>query len=328
MRRRSFIAGIYATIVQPIDVRAQSRERLRRIGVLDTFAADDPEGLARNAAFLQALQPLGWTVGSNVRLDIRWTAGDATKARKHAEDLVALAPDVILTNGAAGVAPLLEVTRSVPVVFALVADPVGAGFVNSMARPGGNATGFTAIEYGFSGKWLELLKEIAPNVSRAMVIRDPAISAGIGTFGAIQTAAATLGMEVIPVNVRDPDEMESAVAAFARVSNGGQIVTPSALALAHRDRIIALATRHKLPAVYFARPFFVAGGLATYGPDVLDQYRRAAGYVDRILKGEKPADLPVQAPVRYEMLLNLKTAKALGIVLPSTVLVRANEVIE
>jgi putative ABC transport system substrate-binding protein len=329
MRRREFITLLGgAAAAWPLAVRAQQGERMRRIGVLNTFASDDADGQARNAAFLQALQPLGWTVGRNVRIDYRWGAGDAASTRQNAAELVALRPDVVLTSGAAGVAPLLEATQSVPIVFVLVADPVGAGFVGSLARPGGNATGFIALEYGFTAKWLELLKEIAPAVTRAAVIRDPAITAGIGMFGAIQSAAPSLGVEVSPVNVRDPSEMEGAITAFARSGNGGLIVTASALAMAHRDLIVALAARHKLPAVYFARPHVAVGGLASYAPDNIDQYRRAAGYVDRILKGEKPADLPVQAPVKYELVVNLKTAKALGLTLPMALLARADEVIE
>src|SRR5262245_55802241 len=301
---------------------------MRRIGVLNTFASDDANGQARNAAFLQALQPLGWTVGRNVRIDYRWAAGDAASTRKNAAELVALGPDVVLTSGAAGVAPLLETTRNVPIVFVLVADPVGAGFVGSLARPGGNATGFIALEYGFTSKWLELLKEIAPAVKRVAVIRDPAITVGIGMFGAIQSAAPSLGMEVSPVNVRDPGEIERALATFARSGTGGLIVTASPLAFTHRDLIVTLAAQHKLPAVYFARPHVVAGGLACYGPDIIDQYRRAAGYVDRILKGEKPADLPGQAPAKYEQVINLKTARTLGLDIPPTLLARADEVIE
>ena len=301
---------------------------MRRIGVLMTTTADDPDGQARNAAFLQGLQPLGWTVGRNVRIDYRWSADNADDTRKYAAELVALAPDVILTGGAAGVAPLLQATRTVPIVFVLVADPVGAGFVDSMARPGGNATGFTAIEYGMGGKWLELLKEIAPGVKRAAVIRDPAISVGIGLFGAIQSAAPTLGVEASPINVRDAGEIERAIAAFARASNGGLIVTSSPAAFIHRELIVTLAARHKLPAVFPVRLFVNSGGLISYGPDTNDQYRRAASYVDRILKGAKPADLPVQAPVKYELVINLKTAKALGITVPPTLLARADEVIE
>jgi putative tryptophan/tyrosine transport system substrate-binding protein len=329
VNRRSFITLFGgAAAAWPLAARAQHRERIRRIAVLNTFAADDAEGQARIAALLQALQPLGWTVGSNLRIDYRWGMGDTATTRKNAAELVALAPDVILTSGAAGVGPLLEATRSVPIVFVLVADPVGAGFVDSLARPGGNATGFLALEYGMSGKWLELLKEIAPRVTRAAVVRDPTISTGIGMFGAIQSAAPGLGVEVTPVNVRDAGEMEGAVAAFARFANGGLIVTASALAFTHRDLIVTLAARHRLPAVYFARLHVIAGGLATYAVDIFDQYRRAAVYVDRILKGEKPADLPVQAPTKYELVINLKTAKALGFDIPTTVLARADEVIE
>jgi putative tryptophan/tyrosine transport system substrate-binding protein len=328
VNRREFITLLGgAAAAGPLPVLAQQKERVRRIGVLNTFAAEDPEGQARIAALLQALQPLGWTVGTNLRIEHRWGT-DAATTRKNAAELVALAPDVILTSGAAGVGPLLETTRSVPVVFVLVADPVGAGFIDSMARPGSNATGFIAVEYGMGSKLLELLKEIALRVTRAAVIRDPAISAGIGMFGAIQSAAPSLGVEVTPVNVRDTREMENAIAAFARIGNGGLVLTPSPLAFAHRDLIVSLAARHNLPAVYFTRTFVAAGGLASYGPDNLDQYRRAAGYVDRILKGEKPADLPVQAPTKYELVINLKTAKAMGLTMPGTLLARADEVIE
>jgi putative tryptophan/tyrosine transport system substrate-binding protein len=276
MRRRDFIALIGgAAVTWPLAPRAQQGERVRRLGLLLTTAADDPEGQARIAALLQMLQPLGWTVGRNVRIDYRWSAADAANTRKYAAELVALAPDGILTNGAAGVAPLLEATRTVPIVFVTTADPVGAGFVDSLARPGGNATGFTAHEYGFAGKWLELLKEIAPGVTRAAVIRDPAISAGIGLFGAIQSVAPSLGVELSPVNVRDAGEIERAIAAFAGSGNGGLILTPSALAFVHRDLIVTLAARHRLPAVYFSRAFAVAGGLVSYGPDIIDLSRRS-----------------------------------------------------
>jgi len=300
---------------------------VRSIGVLMSLGADDREGQARLAAFLQELQQLGWMVGRNARIDIRWGADVAT-IRKKAAELVALAPDVIVTGGAAGLGPLLDASRTVPIVFVLVADPVGAGFVDSLARPGGNATGFLSVEYGMGGKLLELLKEIAPRVTRAAVIRDPAISAGIGLFGAIQSAAPGLGVDVTPVNARDESEMERAVAAFARSPNAGMIVTPSALANAHRDLIVTLAARYKLPAVYYSRPFVAAGGLVSYAPDIMDQYRLSAGYVDRILRGEKPADLPVQAPTKYELTVNLKTAKALGLTVPPSLLARADEVIE
>ena len=286
--------------------------------------SDDPEAQARVAAFQQGLQQLGWIAGRNVRIDTRWGGGDAERIRRYAAELVALAPDVILATGSATVGPLLQATRTVPIVFAYVPDPVGAGFVNSLARPGGNATGFTPFEYSLSGKWLELLKQIAPGVTRAAVIRDPAISTGLGQFGAIQAVAPSIGVEVSAVNVRDAGEIEFAVTAFARSSNGGLIVTGSALANVHRELIITLAAQHKLPAVYFERHFVASGGLISYGPNIVDQYRRAAGYVDRILKGEKPADLPVQASTEYELVINLKTAKALGITIPPTLLARAD----
>jgi ABC-type uncharacterized transport system substrate-binding protein len=301
---------------------------MRRIGVLMTLAADDPEGQARLTAFVQGLQELGWTDGRNVRIDYRWPAGDAERTRRYATELAALAPDVILAGGGSVVPSLLQATRTVPIVFTQTPDPVGAGLVNSLARPGGNATGFLLYEYGISAKWLELLKEIAPRVTRAAVIRDAAIASGTGQWGAIQTAAPSFGVEVSPLNLRDAGEIERDVAAFARSSNAGLIVTASTLAVVHRDLIVTLAARHKLPAVYPSRFFVAAGGLISYGPDSIDPHRRAAGYVDRILKGEKPADLPVQAPTKYETVLNLKTAKALGLDLPASVLARADEVIE
>ena len=301
---------------------------MRRIGILLPVAADDAEFQARVGAFLQGLQQLGWTIGRNVRIDTRWAGANAAEIRRHAAELVALAPDVILAHGASTVGPLLQATRTVPIVFPIAADPVAAGFVDSLARPGGNATGFMDFEYGMGGKWLELLKQIAPGVTRVAVLRDPATPTGPAQFGVIQAVAPSLGVEVNPVNVRDAGEIERAVAAFARSPNGGLIVTPSGLASVHRDLIVTLAARHKLPAVYFERYFVAAGGLISYGPDIVDQYRRAAGYVDRILKGEKPADLPVQAPTKYETVINLKTAKALGLDVPPTVLARADEVIE
>ena len=317
MRRREFITLLGgAAAAWPLAARAQQAERMRRIGVLLPAAADDAEFQARVGAFLQGLALLGWTIGRNVRIDTRWATANAADIRRHAAELAALAPDVILAHGASTVGPLLQATRTVPIVFPVVADPVGAGFVDSLARPGGNATGFMTFEYSLSGKWLELLKQIAPGVTRVAVLRDPAITAGIGQFGAIQAVAPSLGVEVSPVNVRDAGEIERAVAAFARSSNGGLIVTASGLAQLHRDLIVTLAARHKLPAVYFERFFVAAGGLISYGPDFVDQYRRAAGYVDRILKGEKPADLPVQAPTKYELVINLKTAKALGLDVP------------
>jgi putative ABC transport system substrate-binding protein len=328
MRRREFITLLGGAAAWPLAARAQQPDRARRIGVLMTTAADDPEGQARLAAFVQGLQQSGWTDGGNVRIDTRWAAGDADDTRKYAAELIGLAPDVILAPGSATVAPLLQATRAVSIVFVHVPDPVGAGVVDSLARPGGNATGFTGFEYSLSGKWLELLKQIAPGVTRAAIIRDAAIIGGIGQFAAIQSVAPSLGVEVSPVNMRDADGIEHAVTAFARSSNGGLIVTGSGLAVVHRNLIITLAARNKLPAVYFDRYFVTGGGLISYGPDLIDQYRRAAGYVDRILKGEKPADLPVQAPTKYELVINLKTAKALGLEVPTTVLARADEVIE
>jgi putative ABC transport system substrate-binding protein len=326
--RRQFIAGIGASTAWPMVARAQQPGRLRRIGVLMNRAADDPEGQAENVAFVQGLQQSGWTSSGNVRIDYRWTAGDAERVRKYAAELVALAPDAILTNASPSVAALQQATRTVPIVFVTIADPVGAGFVASLARPGGNTTGFALYEFGISVKWLELLKEIAPRVTRVGVIRDPASAAGIGEFAAIQGAAPSLGVEVSPIGVRDPSEIERAVAAFARGVNHGLIVTGSPLAQAHRELIIALAARHRLPAVYSASFFVTGGGLISYSPDRIDQFRRAASYVDRILKGEKPADLPVQGPTRYELVINLKTGRALGLEVPPTLLARADEVIE
>ena len=327
--RREFITLLGgAAATWPLAARAQQGGRMRRVGVLQNLASDDPAEQARLMAFGQGLQELGWTIGQNVRIENRWSAGDPDRIRRNTEEMVALAPDVILASGNAGVAPLLQATRTVPVVFVIVPDPVGAGFVDSLARPGGNATGFIAYEYGLSGKWLEVLKEIAPGVTRAAVIRDPALASGPGQFAAIQSIAPSLGVEVSPVNVRDAGEIERAITAFAHSPNGGLIVTGSALVGIHRHLIIALAARHKLPAVYVERTYVAAGGLISYGSDFLDQYRRAASYVDRILKGEKPADLPVQQPTKYELVINLKTAKALGLDIPPTLLARADEVIE
>jgi putative tryptophan/tyrosine transport system substrate-binding protein len=330
MKRRQFITLLGgAAAGWPLAARAQQPERMRRIGVLLAAAADDAEFQARIGAFLQGLQQLGWTDGRNVRIDTRWATTNADDIRRHAAELAALAPDVILAaTGTVTVAPLLQATRTVPIVFVSVIDPVGAGFVDSLARPGGNATGFTVFEYGMSGKWLELLKEIAPRVTRAAVLRDPAIASGIGQFAAVQAVAPSLGVELSPVDARDAPEIERAVTAFARSSNGGLIVTASALATRHRDLIVALAARHRLPAIYTSRHFVTAGGLVSYGPDFVDQFRQAAGYVDHILKGEKPADLPVQASTKYYTVLNLKTAKALGLELPPMLLARADEVIE
>jgi ABC-type uncharacterized transport system substrate-binding protein len=322
MKRREFITLIGgAAAAWPLTARAQQGENIRRICVLTAgVGADDPDAQAGNDAFVLALQQLGWTSGRNLRIDYFWGSGQ--------DDLAALAPDVILASGTASLAALLQATRMVPIVFVNVADPVGAGFVDSLGRPGGNVTGFMQFEYSLSGKWVELLKQIAPSVTRAAVLRDPALTSGIGQFAVIQSVAPTVGVDVIPVSVRDAAEIERAVAAFARASNGGLIVTASPLAAVHRDLIIALAARHKLPAVYYERSYTVAAGLISYGSDFVDQYRRAAGYIDRILKGEKPADLPVQAPTKYEVVINLKAAKALGLDVPSQLLARAHEVIK
>jgi putative ABC transport system substrate-binding protein len=330
MRRRDFIRGLGGTAATwPLAVRAQQDERLRRIGVLVASPADDEWPQARVAAFKEGLTQLGWTEGRNVRIDTRWATTNADDLRKHAAELAASTPDVLVgASGTTTVAALLQATRTVPIVFAIVVDPVGAGFVASLARPGGNATGFTLFEYGMSGKWLELLKQIAPGVTRAAVLRDPAIASGIGQFGAVQAVAPSLRVELNPVDVRDAPEIERAVTAFAGIGNGGLVVTASPSGTVHRELIIALAARHKLPAVYFERFYVARGGLISYGPDQIDQFRRAAGYVDRILKGEKPADLPVQAPTKYELVVNLKTAKALGLTVPPSLLARANEVIE
>ena len=316
MRRREFIALVGGAIAWPLAASAQQPERVRRIGVLTSISADDPESQARLTAFVHGLQQLGWTVGQNVRIDYRWGGSNADDTRKYAAELVALDPDVILAQSSASVAPLLLATRTIPVVFTTVADPVGAGFVESLARPGGNATGFTNFEYSIAGKWLELLKEIAPGVMRVAVFRESTIAAGAGQFGAIQAQAQSLGVELRPVDVRDAGEIERAITAFARGSNGGLIVTGSPAAVVHRGLIVALAARHRLPAVYNTRFYATGGGLISYGPDFVDQFRRAAGYIDRILKGEKPADLPVQAPTKYELVVNLKTAKALGLTVP------------
>ena len=329
MRRRGFITLLGGAAVWPLPANAQQQgERVRRIGVLLNATADDAEYQARVGAFLQALALLGWTIGRNVRIDTRWATANAADIRRHAAELAALAPDVILAHGASTVGPLLRETRTVPIVFAVVGDPVGAGLVDSLARPGGNATGFMTYEYGLSGKWLELLKQIAPSVTRVAVLRDSTQGTGTGLFAAIQAVAPSLSVEVNPVNMRDAGEIERAVAAFARSLNGGVIVAAGAGAALHRNLIITLAARHKLPAVYSERSYVAAGGLVSYGPDFVDQYRRAAGYVDRILKGEKPADLPVQAPTKYELVINLKTAKTLGLNVPPALLTRADEVIE
>ena len=327
MRRRDFIVGLGgAAAVWPAGARAQ--QPMRRIGMLMDMALGDPEAPPRVAAFLRGLQQLGWTDGRNVRIDTRWAAGDANLHRRYAAELVALAPDVLLATASPTVVALQTATRTIPIVFAHAADPVGAGLVDSLARPGGSTTGFILFEYGISAKWLELLKEFAPRVTRVAVLRDPATAAGMGQFGAIQSVAPSFGVELRPVNVRDPGEIERAITNFAAEPNGGLIVTANPLATFHRGLIIALAARHRLPAVYTTAFFVTDGGLISYGPDLVDHYRRAAGYVDRILKGEKPADLPVQAPTKYELVINLKTAKTLGLTVPQTLLARADQVIE
>src|SRR5713101_6340723 len=328
MRRRNFITLLGgAAAAWPLAARAQQGERMRRIGVLMAFTANDPEAQARNVVFEQSLQQLGWTVGRDLQIDYRSSGGETASVRRYAAELVALAPDVIMTVGSVTIGPVQQATRTIPIVFVNVADPVGAGFVQSLARPGGNATGFTNFEYSMSGKWVELLKQIAPRVTRAAVLRDPTAAAGIGQFGAIQSVAQSLGVELTPFSVRDVGEIERGVAAFARSGNGGLIVTAGGTG-SRRDLIIALASRQQLPAIYPFRYYAKDGGLITYGPDTHDPIRRAAGYVDRILKGEKPADLPVQAPTRYELVINLKTAKALGLTVPPSLLARADEVIE
>ena len=329
MQRREFIVLLGGTAAAwPQAARAQQTERMRRIGVLMSDAANDPEGQARVTVFVQALQQLGWTDGRNMRIDVRWGAVDADRYRKYAEELVALAPDVILATSSVVLGTLQRAIRTVPIVFAAVADPVGAGYVDSLARPGGNASGFALFEYGIAGKWLELLKQIAPALTRAAVMRDPTVSLGIGQWAVIQAMAPSTGVDLSLVNMRDASEIERDITAFARSSNGGLIVTASPLASQHRELIIRLAADLKVPAVYFERYFVTGGGLISYGPHMIDQYQRAASYVDRILKGEKPAELPVQAPTKYELAINLKTAKALGLTVPPTLLARADEVIE
>jgi putative tryptophan/tyrosine transport system substrate-binding protein len=329
MQRREFITLLGgAAAAWPLTVRAQQPERMRRIGVLSGAGADDREAQARRAVFIQGLQVLGWIDGRNVRIDYRWGGGDADLMRQQAAEIVALAPDVIVSAGGGATERMLQATRTIPIVFTVVPDPVGSGFVARLSRPGGNATGFMQFEYSLSGKWLELLKQIAPSVTRAAILRDPAVTAGIGQFAIIQSVAPSVGVEVSPININDLNEVERAVSNFASEPNGGLILTASALSVFHGNLIIALAARHKLPAVYFERLFAAAGGLISYGPNFMDQYRLAAGYVDRILKGEKPGDLPVQAPNKYELLINLRAAKALGLSVPPTLLARADEVIE
>jgi putative ABC transport system substrate-binding protein len=329
LRRRDFITLLGgAAAARPLAARAQQPERMRHIGILTPLPADHPDGRVRHAVFLQAFHRLGWTEGRNVRIEARWWAGDDSATRKQAAELAALAPDVIVAIGSVGAGAMLQATRTVPIVFVIVPDPVGSGFVESLAQPGGNAAGFMMFEYNLSAKWLELLKQIAPGVTRAAALRDPAITAGIGQFAVIQSAAPLVGVDVRAINLRDVAEIERSVAAFARTPNGGLILTASAFSAVHRDLIIALAARYKLPATYQERSYVAAGGLVSYGPNFVDQYRHAATYVDRILKGESPRDLPVQAPTKYELVINLKAAKALGLDVPPTLLARADEVIE
>jgi putative ABC transport system substrate-binding protein len=336
MRRREFIilgggAATFALAAHAwsLTAGAQPTQRVRRIGVLMGLKADDPEGQARLAAFAQGLQQAGWTIGQNIRIDYRWGAGNAETMNKHAAELVSLAPDAILAHSSAAVAPLRQASRTIPIVFTLVADPVGSGFVNTLARPGSNVTGFTNFEYSIGTKWLELLKEIAPHVTRAAVLRESFVPSGPGQFGAIQSASQTMRMELRPIDLRDAGEIERDIAAFAQPdSNGGLIVTGSPAATVHRDLINRLALRHRLPVIFNSRFYVTNGGLISYGPDFVDQFRRAAGYVDQILKGRNPADLPVQAPTKYELVVNLKTARELGIAIPPVVLTRADDVIE
>ena len=327
-RRELLVALGGATVAWPLAARAQQPQRMRRLGVLSALLEDDPESVARRAVFEQALQALGWTAGRNLRIDYRWTGNDRAVIQKFATELVALAPDVILTSGNFIMAPMLQAARTIPIVFTQVIDPVGSGFVESMARPGGNVTGFTQFEYSLAGKWLELLKEIAPRVTRVAVLRDPTRGPGIGQFAVIQAMAPTHAVELTPIDAVDPAESQARrIAAFAISPNGGVIVTVGGTAN-YRDVVIAAAAKNRLPAIYPRRYFAADGGLISYGPDTIEQYRRAAGYVDRILKGEKPSDLPVQAPTKYELVINLKTAKAVGLEVPPTLLARADEVIE
>ena len=327
MRRREFLGILGGAAAWPVASKAQQVERVRRVGILNILGSDDPEGQARRAVFEQTLEQLGWTVGRDLKIETRQVGSDKDRLRRYAAELVALAPDVIFSIGGLPTTSLQQATRTIPIVFMSVADPVGAGFVESMAHPGGNITGFSNFEYSMSGKWAELLKQIAPNVTRALVFRDPTSAAGIGQFAAARSVAQSLGVELTPADVRDTDEIERAVATFARSGNGGVIVTTGGTA-AHRKLFISLAARHKLPSVYPYRYYAVDGGLISYGPNPHDVVRRAAGYVDRILKGEKPADMPVQAPTKYELIINLKTAKALGLTIPQSLLATADEVIE
>ena len=329
MKRRDFIKAFVASAaaILPSGARAQP-ERIRRLGIILPAAADDPEHQAWLGAFLQALAQSGWIIGRNLRIDIHWATADAANIRKHTTELVALAPDVVLAAGASTVGPMLQVTRTIPVVFPTAVDPVGAGFVDNLAQPGGNATGFLLYEYSLGGKWLELLKQVAPDVTRVGVLRDSTTPSGSGQLGAIQAAASSFGLEVHPLNIRDAQEIEREIAAFGQSPKGGLILTGSGPSIRYHDLIIRLAAEQRLPAVYYERFYAAAGGMISYGPDRIDQYRRAAGYIDRILRGEKPGELPVQAPTKYELVINLKTAKALGIKVPDALLTSASEVIE
>jgi putative ABC transport system substrate-binding protein len=328
MRRREFITLFGGATAWPLAARAEQPERLRRIGVLMNPTPEDQEAQKRLAAFVQELRRLGWSEDHNLNIEIRWARGEAASVRRHAAELVSLAPDVILTTGGFGVGPLQQETRTIPLVFVSVADPVGSGFVANLARPGGNTTGFENFEYGIGAKWLELLKQIAPHLTRAVILRDPGLPAGTGLLGAMQSVAPAVGIELSPISVLESKQLEGTVKAFAHRQNCGMVVTPIPAVLVHRELIIRLANQYRLPTIYPFRFFVTDGGLVSYGPDTVDQYRRAAGYVDRILKGEKPADLPVQAPTKYELVINLKTAKALGLEVPPTLLARADEVIE
>lgn len=328
MRRRQFISVLGGAAAWPLAAHAEQGERVRRVGILLPATADKAIWQDRVGAFLQALGLLGWTIGRNVRTDTRWATNNADEIRRHASELAALAPDAILAGGTSSIGPLLQATRTVPIVFTLANDPVGAGFVDSLARPGGNATGFINWEFSIGAKWLELLKEIAPGVTRVAVLRDASQGFTTNAFAAVQAVAPSLGVEVIPVNMRDAGEIEQSVANFARSPNGGLITSPSAAVVSHRDLIVTLAARHKLPAMYWERFFVAAGGLMSYGPDAVEEFRQAAGYVDRILEGEKPADMPVQAPTKYGLVINRKTAKALGLTVPPPLLASADEVIE
>jgi putative tryptophan/tyrosine transport system substrate-binding protein len=328
IRRRELIAALGGAATWTLVARAQQGQRVRLVCILEGISVNTPGAKTRYAAFLEGLQQLGWTPGRNVQIEVRYAEGDEAALRKYAAELVALAPDVLVAGGGTPAEVVLKLTRSIPIVFVIAADPVGSGFVETLSQPGANATGFMMFEYNLCGKWLELLKEIAPNVTHAAILRNADTAVGIGQFAVIQAMAPLVGIEVSSIDLRAPDQIERAIAAFAQRSNGGMIQVASVTGAANFNLIIAMAARYKLPAVYIQRPFVVAGGLISYGPNFEDQFRRAADYVDRILKGEKPGDLPVQAPTKYELVINLKTAKALGITVPPTLLARADEVIE